>query len=97
MSDYEDEMDVDIDGPPSKSAPQFSSDNTGTKGKRIAADLPVEAEDNLPWFVIKVVPRGAKAHLSRVEKYRPSTLDDVSGHQDIRATINRFVEHNVRF
>ncbi|KAL9621457.1 MAG: hypothetical protein Q9160_004100 [Pyrenula sp. 1 TL-2023] len=78
MSDYEDEMDVDIDGPPSKSALQFSSDNTGTKGKRVAADLPVEAEDNLPW----------------VEKYRPSTLDDVSGHQDIRATINRFVEHN---
>jgi replication factor C subunit 3/5 len=32
----------------------------------------------------------------RVEKYRPSTLSDVSGHQDILATINRFVEHNVR-
>lgn len=32
----------------------------------------------------------------RVEKYRPSTLDDVSGHQDILATINKFVEANVR-
>lgn len=31
----------------------------------------------------------------RVEKYRPNTLDDVSGHQDILATINRFIEHNV--
>jgi replication factor C subunit 3/5 len=29
-----------------------------------------------------------------VEKYRPDTLDDVSGHQDIIATINRFVETN---
>ncbi|KAJ5181361.1 hypothetical protein N7472_011321 [Penicillium cf. griseofulvum] len=73
MSDYEDEMDVD--------APkdvQFSSENASGK-KRTVADLPVEAQDNLPW----------------VEKYRPSSLDDVSGHQDILATINRFVETNV--
>ena len=44
MSDYEDEMDVD--------APkdvQFSSDNAAGK-KRTAADLPVEAQDNLPWY-----------------------------------------------
>lgn len=33
-------------------------------------------------------------HHPRVEKYRPSTLDDVSGHRDIIATINRFVEQN---
>jgi hypothetical protein len=33
--------------------------------------------------------------LIRVEKYRPNSLDDVSGHQDILATINRFVETNV--
>ncbi|KAL1964370.1 hypothetical protein VTN77DRAFT_7055 [Rasamsonia byssochlamydoides] len=71
MSDYEDDMDVDA---PSKDAIQFSSDNL--KGKKIVADLPVEAEDNLPW----------------VEKYRPNTLEDVAGHQDILATINRFVE-----
>lgn len=51
MSDYEDEMDVD--------APkdvQFSSDNASGK-KRTAADLPVEALDNLPWYVdVVVVP-----------------------------------------
>ena len=49
MSDFEDDMDVD-DVPTSKDAAiQFSSDNTAAKGKRIVADLPVEAEDNLPW------------------------------------------------
>lgn len=30
----------------------------------------------------------------RVEKYRPVTLTDVSGHQDILATINKFVDTN---
>ena len=44
MSDYEDEMDVD-DAPV-----QFSSGNTNAKGKRSAANLPVEAEDSLPWY-----------------------------------------------
>jgi replication factor C subunit 3/5 len=33
---------------------------------------------------------------NRVEKYRPDTLEDVSGHQDILATINKFVDTNVR-
>ena len=47
MSDYEDEMDVDA--PPVKESVMFSSDNTNTKGKRSAANLPVEAEDSLPW------------------------------------------------
>ncbi|PLB52167.1 activator 1 subunit 3 [Aspergillus steynii IBT 23096] len=75
MSDFEDEMDVDA---PAKGALQFSSDNTGGKAKRTAADLPVEAQDNLPW----------------VEKYRPVSLDDVSGHQDILATIDKFVDAN---
>jgi replication factor C subunit 3/5 len=45
MSDFEDEMDVDV--PLSKDI-KFSSDNTA-KGKRSAANLPVEAEDSLPW------------------------------------------------
>ncbi|KAF4215529.1 hypothetical protein CNMCM8980_004721 [Aspergillus fumigatiaffinis] len=76
MSDFEDEMDVDVPAP--KSAIQFSSDNASKRAKRSAADLPVEAQDNLPW----------------VEKYRPNTLDDVSGHQDILATINKFIEAN---
>ncbi|KAI0147800.1 P-loop containing nucleoside triphosphate hydrolase protein [Xylariaceae sp. FL1272] len=72
MSDIEDEMDVDA---PSNDI-IFSSEST--KGKRSAANLPVEAEDSLPW----------------VEKYRPVTLSDVSGHQDILATINKFVDSN---
>ncbi|KAH6651458.1 P-loop containing nucleoside triphosphate hydrolase protein [Truncatella angustata] len=75
MSDYEDEMEVD--GPAPSKDIIFSSDNTA-KGKRSAANLPVEAEDTLPW----------------VEKYRPVSLADVSGHQDILATINKFVDSN---
>ena len=48
MSDFEDDMDVDA--PPSRNQDiQFSS-NTDAKGKRIVADLPIEAEDNLPWY-----------------------------------------------
>ncbi|KAI1843250.1 hypothetical protein JX265_012177 [Neoarthrinium moseri] len=75
MSDFEDEMDVD--GPAPSKDITFSSDNTA-KGKRSAANLPVEAEDTLPW----------------VEKYRPVSLADVSGHHDILATINKFVDSN---
>ena len=52
MSDYENDMDVEMDGAPSVAAMHFNSDNTGSKGKRIVADLPVEAEDSLPWYVI---------------------------------------------
>ncbi|KAH8820675.1 P-loop containing nucleoside triphosphate hydrolase protein [Xylogone sp. PMI_703] len=75
MSDFED--DVDMDAPVSNDTVMFNSDNT-SKGKRSAANLPVEAEDSLPW----------------VEKYRPDTLEDVSGHQDILVTINKFVDTN---
>jgi len=67
---------MDVDAPAANDAVVFSSDNS--KGKRSAANLPVEAEDSLPW----------------VEKYRPKSLDDVSGHQDILATINKFVDTN---
>ncbi|GAM41857.1 hypothetical protein TCE0_042f15307 [Talaromyces pinophilus] len=73
MSDYDDDVDMDSTA---QTAMKFSSDNTNTKGKKIVADLPVGAEDNLPW----------------VEKYRPSSLDEVQGHQDILATINRFID-----
>lgn len=45
MSDYEDEMDVDA---PSKDI-TFSAE--ANKGKRSVANLPVEAEDTLPWYV----------------------------------------------
>lgn len=44
MSDFEDAMDID---PPASSI-KFSAESS--KGKRItAANLPVEAEDTLPW------------------------------------------------
>ncbi|KAK2624169.1 hypothetical protein QTJ16_006119 [Diplocarpon rosae] len=76
MSDYEDDMDVDAPAP--ADTVMFNSENTNSKGKRSAANLPIEAEDSLPW----------------VEKYRPDTLEDVSGHQDILATINKFIETN---
>ncbi|EME42793.1 hypothetical protein DOTSEDRAFT_80413 [Dothistroma septosporum NZE10] len=79
MSDYEDNDDMDIDAPVKASNDiTFSSNNTDSKGKRSAANLPVELEDNLPW----------------VEKYRPNSLSDVSGHHDILATINKFVDTN---
>ncbi|KAI4702772.1 hypothetical protein J4E89_010306 [Alternaria sp. Ai002NY15] len=74
MSDYEDEMDVDA--PAVDNSITFGGDQK--KGKRSAANLPVEAEDSLPW----------------VEKYRPNSLDDVEGHKDIIATINKFVDSN---
>lgn len=48
MSDYEDEMDLD-NAPSKDKSIQFNSDNTAGKQKRIVADLPIEAEDNLPW------------------------------------------------
>jgi replication factor C subunit 3/5 len=47
MSDFEDDMDVDA--PAVRDSVLFSSDNTNSKGKRSAANLPVEAEDSLPW------------------------------------------------
>lgn len=49
MSDFEDDMDVEYDAPVARDIVMFSSDNTNTKGKRSAANLPVEAEDTLPW------------------------------------------------
>ena len=48
MSDYEDDM--DIDAPPARDEIIFNSDNTNSKGKRSTANLPVEAEDSLPWY-----------------------------------------------
>ena len=79
MSDID--SDVEMNDAPSKPIDNeihFSSAAASKNGKRSAANLPVEAEDTLPW----------------VEKYRPASLSDVSGHQDILATINRFVDSN---
>ena len=50
MSDIEDEM--DIDAPVADSSISFGGDTK--KGKRSAANLPVEAEDSLPWSVYMV-------------------------------------------
>ena len=52
MSDMEDEM--DLDGT-SNTAILFGTNNLNVKGKRTAADLPVEAEDNLPWYASSYV------------------------------------------
>jgi replication factor C subunit 3/5 len=48
MSDFEDEMDVDAPAAADK-AVKFSGETS--KGKRSAANLPVQAEDSLPWYV----------------------------------------------
>lgn len=97
MSDFDDDMDVDAPAP-SKDV-IFSSE--ATKGKRSTANLPVEAEDSLPWSVspISSLPltqtkKPVSNNTRRIEKYRPVTLDDVSGHHDILATINKFVDSN---
>ena len=47
MSVYEDDMEVDA--PSARDTVMFSSDNANSKGKRSGANLPVEAEDSLPW------------------------------------------------
>ena len=55
MSDFEDDMDVD--GPAATVAQEevtFSSNNTNAKGKRSAANLPVEVEDSLPWYNFQI-------------------------------------------
>jgi len=48
MSDYEDDMEIDV-APNANDSMIFGSDATTSKGKRSAANLPVEAEDSLPW------------------------------------------------
>lgn len=48
MSDFEDD-EMDVDAPAVQSAIEFSS-ASNSKGKRSAANLPVEAEDSLPWY-----------------------------------------------
>ena len=91
MSDFEDDMDID-ERPAKDTAITFGAE---TKGKRSAANLPVEAEDTLPWSDFQSNGIASVTDNDRVEKYRPDTLDDVSGHQDILATINKFVDSNV--
>lgn len=93
MSDYDDDVDMDSTA---QTAMKFSSDNTNAKGKKIVADLPVGAEDNLPWYAdLLILSEECLLTDCRVEKYRPSSLDEVQGHQDILATINRFIDSHV--
>ena len=89
---------MDVDSAALEEPVTFNSDNLNSKGKRSAANLPVEAEDSLPWCasLLRLCSRTYTDH-SRVEKYRPDTLEDVSGHQDILATINKFIDTNVGF
>lgn len=49
MSDFEDEMDVDTTPVIKNDTVMFNLDHTSGKGKRSAANLPVQAEDSLPW------------------------------------------------
>lgn len=48
MSDIDDE-EMDVDAPDVQDAMTFSARSTDAEGKRSAANLPVEAEDSLPW------------------------------------------------
>jgi replication factor C subunit 3/5 len=47
MSDYDDDMEGEA--PTARDEIMFNSGDANTKGKRSAANLPVEAEDSLPW------------------------------------------------
>lgn len=49
MSDYEDD-EMELDAPVGQPAIQFGGEGNA-KGKRSAANLPVEAEDTMPWLV----------------------------------------------
>lgn len=59
------------------------------KGKAVATELNEHYDkDNLPWYahaVVLSVDRCSQK-TSRVEKYRPVTLDDVVSHKDITGT-----------
>jgi hypothetical protein len=64
MSDFEDEMDVDA--PVADSSVTFGGDTK--KGKRSAANLPVEAEDSLPWCVVLFTPAATIADIEKGRK-----------------------------
>lgn len=53
----------------------------------------LNASPNIHTYIHTCIYSLTKDNL-RIEKYRPATLDDVSGHQDILATINKFVDAN---
>ena len=49
MSDYGDDDRMDLDETTTNNDVSFSA---SAKGKRSAANLPVEAEDSLPWYAL---------------------------------------------
>lgn len=54
MSDIDSDTPMDDAPAPSKNQDiLFSSANTDAKGKRSAANLPIEAEDSLPWVSLE--------------------------------------------
>jgi len=92
MSDI-DEMELDEEHATTNDV-TFSSEQ---KGKKLSkANLPVSAGDTLPWFVFTYcscrynggffLSYSRLTSIIRVEKYRPDTLNDVSGHEDILTT-----------
>ena len=64
--------------------------STAEKGKAKATEPPLREEDNsLPWCVNPFPTFGrflTRIHYSRVEKYRPVTMEDVVSHKDIIST-----------
>lgn len=51
MSDFEDDDMMEVDGPKPSNDDSMTFHALDKKGgKRIAADLPVELEDSLPWY-----------------------------------------------
>lgn len=52
MSDFEDNDEMEVDGDAVQDAMTFSARATDAKGKRSAANLPVELEDSLPWYAL---------------------------------------------
>lgn len=62
--------------------PHFPSFAKG-KGK---AQGEVYENDNLPWCAASFIHRSLDLIHSRVEKYRPVTLNDVVSHKDITST-----------
>lgn len=90
------DTEMDIDPPAQSSAPNaMAALMAGAKGKAKAdaeqAALTdkeakeAEAREGLPWSV-EPYSILEEELISRVEKYRPVTLDDVVSHQDITTT-----------
>lgn len=55
MSDHDEDIEMDAGTTAATDTIMFGGEHSGgNKGKRSAANLPVEAEDSLPWYVEKI-------------------------------------------